>query len=183
MALDSCTNYSLQEEIQRNCDVNLDTCYECGKCSGGCSNGHIFDFTPRKIIQLIKLGQENTLLHMDALWICVACNICWDRCPSSINIPRIMDYLREKAHQQGITATRPQVETFHRLMLDSIYKRGRVAEVPMMIQYNLAIGNLFNESGMAARMLLKGKLRPVLTSVKQIQTVRQMFNNPKKKEG
>ena len=141
MALDSCTNYSLQEEIQRNCDVNLDTCYECGKCSGGCSNGHIFDFTPRKIIQLIKLGQENTLLHMDALWICVACNICWDRCPSSINIPRIMDYLREKAHQQGITATRPQVETFHRLMLDSIYKRGRVAEVPMMIQYNLAIGN------------------------------------------
>jgi hypothetical protein len=94
-----------------------------------------------------------------------------------------MDYLREKAHQQGITATRPQVETFHRLMLDSIYKRGRVAEVPMMIQYNLAIGNLFNESGMAARMLLKGKLRPVLTSVKQIQTVRQMFNNPKKKEG
>jgi heterodisulfide reductase subunit C len=88
-----------------------------------------------------------------------------------------MDYLREKACQQGIVATRPQVELFHHLMLDSIYKRGRVAEVPTMMQYNCKIGKLFNESKMAAKMLLKGKLRPVMSSVKPIRQVRDLFDD------
>ena len=80
---------SLQKEIRENCGVDVEKCMECGKCSGGCSNGHIFDFTPRKVIQLIKLNAEETLISMDALWICLSCHLCADRCPSGIDTPRI----------------------------------------------------------------------------------------------
>src|SRR5208337_2583202 len=72
---------SLQKEIRENCGVDVEMCMECGKCSGGCSNGHVFDYTPRKIIQLVKLNAEDSLMNMDALWICLSCHLCLDRCP------------------------------------------------------------------------------------------------------
>src|SRR5512137_1472423 len=90
----------LRQEEELACGVDLDACYECGKCSGGCSTGHHYDFTPRKIIQLVRLGAEETLLNLDALSICVSCRLCVERCPSGIDIPAIIDYLREKALRQ-----------------------------------------------------------------------------------
>ena len=178
------TSSNLRDEIKAACDTDIELCLECGKCSGGCSNAHIFDYTPRKIIQMIKIGAEDTLLNMDSLWTCVSCHLCVDRCPSSINIPRILDYLREKAYQQGIKATRPNVELFHELMLGSIKRTGKVAEAPLMIQYNLFTKQFFNSVDLAPKMFFKGKLNPFTAKVKNINQVRRLFTKtPVRKEG
>jgi heterodisulfide reductase subunit C len=94
MRLNEISN-SYQEQIKEACDTDVELCMECGKCTGGCSNAHIFDLTPRKIVQLVKLGAEETLTNMDSLWTCVACHLCVDRCPSGINIPRSKPITRE----------------------------------------------------------------------------------------
>ena len=169
------TTASLQEEINAACRTDVGLCLECGKCTGGCSNAHIFDYTPRKIVQLVRLGAETTLLNMDSLWTCVSCQLCLDRCPSGINIPRIMDYLREKAVRQGLPARRPNVELFNRLMLDSIRQTGKVAEAPLMIRFNWASRQYFNSVDLAPRMLLKGKLKPFTVKVRKIDEVRRIF--------
>lgn len=170
-------NPALQEEILQNCSVDISTCMECGKCSGGCSNGHIFDFTPRKIIQLIKLGQEEKLLHLDAIWVCLSCQLCVDRCPSGIDIPRIMDYLREKAYYKGVPATREEVKLFHELMLKSISKTGRVAEAPLAIAFNLKTKQYFKDADLGCRMFFKGKLNPLAPRVKNMAKIHQIFSN------
>ncbi|MEQ8201669.1 MAG: 4Fe-4S dicluster domain-containing protein [Syntrophomonadaceae bacterium] len=168
-------NTCLQEEIEEACGVDIEMCMECGKCSGGCSNAHIFDFTPRKIIQLVKLGDEERLLNMDSLWTCVGCQLCVDRCPSHIDIPNIMDHLREKARRRNIKARRDSIEIFYDLMLDSIRKTGRVAEAPLTIKHNLRTRQYLKDADLGRRMLFKGKLKPFSPKVKDVKQVRNLF--------
>ncbi len=175
---------SLQDEIKQACGVDIEMCMECGKCSGGCSNAHIFDFTPRQIIQLVKLGDEERLLHMDALWTCVGCQLCVDRCPSHIDIPGIMDHMREKAKRKGIRAQRESIEIFHDLMLDSIRKTGRVAEAPLTIKHNLRTRQYLKDADLGRQMFFKGKLKPFSPKVKDVKQVRKLFDKTiDKKEG
>ena len=167
----------LKRELKDLFGIDVDTCLECGKCSGGCSNGHVFDYTPRKIVQLVKLGAEDRLLKMDALWICLSCQLCLDRCPSGIDIPRILDYLREKARRRGIPATRPAVGLFHDLMLEQIRKTGRVSEVGLMLRFKAATGAYMKDAGIGVKLFLKGKLNPFSPAVKGVDEMRRLYNS------
>lgn len=174
---------TLQERVEATCGVNLDSCYECGKCSGGCPNAHITDYTPRKIIQLIKLGNEKVLLNSEMLWVCVGCQLCVNRCPATINIPRILDYLREEAYQQAQKPSREQVQLFYELMLDSIFKRGRVAETMLALQFSFRSGQYFKDAELGPTMLFKGKMNPFSPKVKQVKEVRCLFKNITRQRG
>jgi heterodisulfide reductase subunit C len=160
----------LRKEIEEACGVDLDLCYECGKCSGGCSTGHHFDFTPRKIVQMIRLGDsrpvEAKLLQMDALSICVSCRLCLERCPSGIDIPKILDYLREKVVSRGIAPRRPEVDLFNRLFLDEIARRGRVNELSLIARFKMKTRDLWSDFSTGIRLLIRGKLKPFAPGVK-----------------
>jgi heterodisulfide reductase subunit C len=167
----------LKRELKDLFGIDVDACLECGKCSGGCSNGHVFDYTPRKIVQLVKLGAEETLMRMDALWICLSCQLCLDRCPSGIDIPRILDHLREKARRKAIPASRPAVGLFHDLMLEQIRMRGRVSEVGLMLRFKAATGEYMKDAGIGMKMFLKGKLNPFSPSVTNVEEVRRLYDS------
>ena len=173
----------LQAEIEKALGVNIETCMECGKCSGGCSNAHIFDFTPRKVVQLIRLGAEETLLTMDALWVCLSCQLCVDRCSSGIDIPRIMDYLREKALREGYQPSRPSVALFYELMCSCVEKRGRVSELPLMLRFNVQTGQYLKDLTLGVRMFLKGKLPLMTGKVKKMDEVRALFASSHRRSG
>ncbi len=166
----------LREEIERACGVDLDLCYECGKCSGGCSTGHHYDFTPRKIIQMIRLGNVESadkLLQMDALSICVSCRLCLERCPSGIDTPKIIDYLREMAIKREVAPKRPGVDLFNTLFLDEIARRGRVSELSLIARFKIKTGDLWSDLETGIRLLFKGKLNPFTPGVKARGQIRK----------
>ena len=170
---------ALQLELKEKLDIDIEACLECGKCSGGCSNGHIFDYTPRKIVQLVKLGDEETLAGMDALWICLSCQLCLDRCPSGIDIPRILDYLREKAVTRGVKASRPDVHLFMELMLEEARDKGRVSEVPLMIRFKRKTGQYLKDAGLGFKMFLKGKLSPFPSRMQKPEGLKKLLSERK----
>ncbi len=179
LRLDEIDN-ALQRELKDNLGVDIEMCLECGKCSGGCSNGHVFDYTPRKIVQLVKMGDEETLTGMDALWICLSCQLCLDRCPSGIDIPRILDYLREKALKRGVRATRPDVHLFMELMLEEVRDKGRVSEVPLMIRFKKKTGQYLKDAGLGFRMFLKGKLSPFPSRMQKPEDLKILLSERKR---
>lgn len=173
------TDNKLANEIKEHCGVDIEKCLECGKCTGGCSNTHIFDVTPRKIVQLIKLGQEDKLLKMDSLWTCVSCQLCSDRCPSEISVAKIMDYLREKNYRRKIKPTRENVMLFHNLVLDSVRHSGRMHEIGSVMKFNMGSGMLFKDTELGIKMFLKGQLTPLSLlhfKIKNVKQIRRIFN-------
>ncbi len=174
---------SLQREIREKCGVDVEMCLECGKCSGGCSNAHVFDFTPRKIVRLVKLNAQDTLIDMDALWICLSCHLCSDRCPSGIDTSRILDYMRQKAYRKGVT-TRPKITLFYELMLSGVQRSGRVSELPLVLKFNWMTRQYMKDAVLGLKMLLKGKLSLWSQGVRDRQHIRHMFcGSAKRTEG
>jgi len=174
MRLDEINN-SLKREVLEHCGVDVEKCLECGKCSGGCSNAHIFDYTPRKVIQLVKLNAEQTLMNMDALWICLSCHLCVDRCPSELDTPRILDYMRQKAYHKNFDTRRPNVKIFYEHMLSLIKKTGRVSELLLALKFNLTTAQYMKDADLGLKMFLNGKLKLISPGIKEKKAVQRLF--------
>lgn len=76
-------------------------CYQCGTCSAVCPMADYMDLRPHQIIRLIQLG-DNRVVRADALWKCVACHTCIDRCPRNVSPGAIIDALRSMALRKGL---------------------------------------------------------------------------------
>lgn len=173
----------LRKEILENCGIDVETCLECGKCSGGCSNGHIFDYTPRKIVQLVKYNSAETLMDMDALWVCLACHLCVDRCPSGIDTPKIIDYMRARAYRREREASRPHVKLFYELMLRAVRKKGRISELPLGLRFNWKTGRYAKDAHLAMKMFFRGKLSIFSPGVRKRGEIKRIFRSRQVKQG
>src|ERR1700690_1813762 len=65
---------------------NLFGCIQCGTCSGTCPMSTYMDFTPRKIIAMVRAGFRDEVLSNHTVWICASCYSCTVECPKSIKI-------------------------------------------------------------------------------------------------
>lgn len=133
-------------------------CYQCAKCSAGCPVADEMDVLPHQVIHMQALGMDESLLAAQTPWICAGCYTCATRCPNDINITAVMDGLRRRVIESGAPCPRPEVLKFHRAFLRDVARRGRVHEVRMMGEYNLAIGKPFNNIRLAPTMFFKGRL-------------------------
>ena len=133
-------------------------CYQCAKCSGGCPVAEEMDMFPHVVIHLASLGLEKTVFNSETIWICASCYACSVKCPNDIEIPNIMNQLKQMAVDEGFEPKRQDVYKFHKAFTDDILRRGKVHELRIMIEYNLRLGKLFKNAMLAPKMLFKNKL-------------------------
>lgn len=82
------------ERVMELSGENLYSCYQCGKCSGGCPVSHFMDLVPRDIIYRV-LDDSADVLDAETQWVCASCYTCTVRCPNDIDIAAIMEALRQ----------------------------------------------------------------------------------------
>jgi heterodisulfide reductase subunit C len=69
-------------------------CNQCGMCSAGCPVVFAMDRLPSQVLRLAQLGIEEAL-EAKTIWICASCQTCLSRCPRGVDLPRVMEALRQ----------------------------------------------------------------------------------------
>jgi heterodisulfide reductase subunit C len=57
---------------------------------------------PNQIIRMTQLGLED-VLQAQTIWTCASCQTCLSRCPKGVDVPRVMEALRQMAMERGAT--------------------------------------------------------------------------------
>lgn len=156
-------------------------CYQCRKCTNGCPVAFAMDLMPNQVLRMVQLGLADELLGSKTIWVCAACQACTTRCPTDIDIARLMDTLRQLSREAGVAAE-PKVLKFHEAFLDSIRRHGRVFELGMVARYKLAVAEPFTDARLGWEMLKKGKLKFLPKGIRGKDEIREMFKAKRKTE-
>ena len=88
-------------QVEEISGQDLLSCNQCGKCSAGCPVVAAMDLLPSQVIRMAQLGMED-VLESNTIWICASCLTCGTRCPKGVDLPRLMEALRQVALRQGV---------------------------------------------------------------------------------
>jgi heterodisulfide reductase subunit C len=174
---------SYVSDIKPAIGVNVNRCYQCGKCSAGCAINEEMDYPPSMLMRMLQTKDENNyrkILQSQSIWLCVSCQNCVTRCPMEIDIPTLMDYLRGKSLSQNLVNKKSSnILSFHKSFLDSIRFTGRLYEIGLIAGYKLRSGHLLQDAAIAPSMIIKGKLPLVPEHVKDKKQMGEIFKNAK----
>ena len=170
-------------EIKSHTGVNVNRCYQCGKCSAGCAVNEEMDYPPSMVMRMLQTGEEecyNEILHSQSIWLCVTCQNCLTRCPMEIDIPQLMDYMREKALEKGtVNKKAKNVISFHKSFLDSVKYTGRLYEIGLVAGYKMRSFKLLQDLNVAPGMFVRGKLPILPEIVKDKKQIKDIFSKTK----
>jgi len=88
-------------QVEEISGQDLLACNQCGKCSAGCPIVAAMDVLPSQVIRMAQLGMEE-VLETKTIWICASCLTCVARCPKGVDLPRLMEALRQIALRKGV---------------------------------------------------------------------------------
>ena len=178
---------SYMSEMRLHTGVNVNRCYQCGKCSAGCVVNEEMDYPPSVVMRMLQTGNEeyyNQILNSQSIWLCVSCQNCVTRCPMEIDVPQLMDYMREKALEKGaVNKKAKNIISFHKAFLDSVRYTGRLYEIGLVGGYKMRTFNLLQDLTVAPGMFFKGKLPLLPERVKDKKTLSTIFSSTKNNQG
>jgi heterodisulfide reductase subunit C2 len=158
--------------VEHKAGTNIGLCYQCFSCTSGCPAAFGMDILPHQLVRMVRLGMKDIVLKSHAIWLCTDCKACSARCPNGIDIPALIDVLRQMAIDKS---PEPGVAGFHQLFIDNVRLRGRQDELSLILKYKLATRDFFSDMDSGIKMLLKGKLKLLPSTLKEIKSVKEIY--------
>jgi heterodisulfide reductase subunit C2 len=148
--------------IQKETGISVARCYQCGKCSAGCPTASEMDYPPSLLLHHLQTGRpssEETVLGSYTIWLCLSCHTCVARCPMEVDLPGVMDVLRQESLQRNLVHPRAKdIVAFHKSFLNTIRRFGRLWEVGLVAEYKLRTRHFWQDVLLVPGMLKRGKL-------------------------
>jgi len=142
--------------------ISVDRCYQCGKCSAGCPAAGEMDIAPSVIMHLLQTknsSHDSKALRSYSIWLCLACETCFTRCPMEIDLPKIMDALRQVSVRGKMVHKKAKdIVAFHKSFIEMIRHFGRMWEVGLIADYKFRTRHFWQDVMVAPTMFKKGKL-------------------------
>lgn len=138
----------------------LNHCIQCGTCSGMCPMSPYMDYSPRKIIAMIRAGFKQEVLSCFTTWLCASCYSCAVECPKSIKITDIMYALKQLAIEGGAYPKGFPIPVLAREFFDIVKTNGRNSEGPLILRLYAKTNpfKLLGMAGMGIKLMLTGRL-------------------------
>ena len=90
------------ENINRISGTDVKKCMKCGKCSGRCPAFTEMDIKPHQFVSYLAQGKLDKLLNSKAIWNCLSCMACVERCPRGVAPANVIEAVRDTvARMQG----------------------------------------------------------------------------------
>ena len=145
------------------------------------------DYPPSQILRMLQLdlpGLEEKALGSQTIWLCLSCETCLARCPQEVDLPRIMDFLREESLRRGQAhPSAKRIISFHRAFLDSLEFTGRLFEVGLIADYKARQPQTaFQDVLMAPRLFFRGKLSLIPHLIPGRSAVARIFRKVRETE-
>jgi heterodisulfide reductase subunit C2 len=170
---------TIKLQLEATTGVNLSHCYQCGKCTAGCPLNEEMDIMPNQLLRMLQLelpGYEEKILGSLSIWLCLACDTCYSRCPQAVKLSQVMDFLRQESLRKNrVNPKAKDILKFHQAFLKSIEKNGKLHEVGLTIDYKLKTLNLLQDVFLAPSMFAKGKLSVFPHKVQNTQEIAKIF--------
>ena len=175
---------SLAYTIEKNVEVKARKCYQCGKCSAGCPVAEEMDLPPSMVMRLLQTElplNDDKILRSHAIWLCVTCEMCLTRCPMEIDIPSMMDFLRQRSRsEKKVNKKAKNIIAFHKSFLNSIKFTGRLYELGLILDYKRQSLNLTQDISLAPKMISRGKLHIFPDMIKGKDHIAKIFKKTSK---
>ena len=83
------------ENLQRLSGTDVRKCMKCGKCSGRCPAFKEMDIKPHQFVSMLAKGKIDELLESKAIWNCLSCMACVERCPRGVAPAAVVEAVRD----------------------------------------------------------------------------------------
>ena len=83
-----------REEILRMSGVDPTKCMKCGKCSGTCPAFDAMEYHPHQFVSMVDKGNIEPLKQSNAIWQCLSCFACMERCPRDVKPVKLIEAVR-----------------------------------------------------------------------------------------
>jgi heterodisulfide reductase subunit C len=95
-------NEELRKKILKKAGgIELLDCFQCWKCTSGCTAFKLLELIPHRVMNLAKLGFIGELVTSEIIWTCATCLKCTERCPQRASPYHLIMALRNLAVEQG----------------------------------------------------------------------------------
>ena len=135
-------------------------CLQCGSCSGICPIAPFMDYTPRRLINMVREGFRDEVLHSRTVWLCSSCYACTVNCPAGIHITDVMYALKRMAIKEGTPPRRFPVAVLAKQFLRGVKRTGRSNEFEVGVGLALRTNplRLLKMAPLGLRLLKRGRL-------------------------
>ena len=138
----------------------VQTCIQCGTCTGSCPNAFAMDQTPRQLWRMVLMGQKDVIFQSKTFALCSSCYYCTLRCPRGLLLTEAMGALKQIASRENLAKYR-QSSLFYKSFIKSVRNHGRVREMEFMTLYFISMKNPFvpfHFAPLGMRLMLKKKI-------------------------
>ncbi len=190
----------LLHEVAGRSGQNAAECYQCGKCTAGCPMAGFMDVPPNQVTRMLQIG-DLAVLETKTIWLCVSCETCVTRCPREVDLPRLMDALRQITYERfneqparvrtlvldalieawrgmkkGLKIGTPHAQRlFSATFLENIRRFGRSFEAGLIGSVNLNVGSPLGNMDKGPEMLMKGKLKMLPDKNCAVTRIQELF--------
>ncbi len=83
------------ENLNRLSGTDVRKCMKCGKCSGRGPAFKDMDIKPHQFVSMLGKGKIEELLDCKAIWNCLSCMACVERCPRGVAPANVVEAVRD----------------------------------------------------------------------------------------